>query len=138
MAGALEAAEGQFDAAGRAVGIDEDLARDDLAQHRMGGGDIRGPYARNEAIVGAIGKFHRLGGVPEGGDGQYRAEHFFLPKFAGRIDMVDQRRLHEESVAIPPAAERLSPEPHPSPPLAPSTHRAHPPPLPPPHDRPAL
>lgn len=56
MAGFLETAEGQFDAAARAKAVNEYLASADRLGDAMLARAILGPYARDQAEFGAVGE----------------------------------------------------------------------------------
>src|SRR6185312_4818681 len=97
MAGALEAAEGKFDAAAGTVAIDEHLARANPLGNTVLAAAVAGPDAGNQPVVGAVGEANGFFLALERKQRQHRAEHFLAGDGAGRIDRAEQGRREIEA-----------------------------------------
>src|SRR5215470_881971 len=98
MARALDAAEGELDAAARPVIVDEDLARADGAGEAQLPPAIARPDPGDEAIGRAVGDADCLGFVIEGDDDLDRAEDLLL-----REAMIGRHAVDEGGADIVPA-----------------------------------
>src|SRR6188472_1246333 len=78
VARVLHAAEGQLDAAARAVVVDEDLAAAQRPRHPHLPAAVAGPHARDETVPGAVGYRDGLGLAVERDQHLHRAEDLLL------------------------------------------------------------
>src|SRR5271168_2104817 len=98
VAGFLHAAERQFDAAARAIAVDEHLARANLARDPHRAIAVAGPDAGDEAVVRRVREPYGVRLVLERHRRQDRAEHFVARQRRGRILQRINRRRDEKSL----------------------------------------
>ena len=97
VAGMLDAAERQLDAAARAVVVDEYLAALHRARHAQLAAAVARPHAGDQPEVGRIGEAHGVGFIGERHRGQHGAEHFVACQPMIGWHVAQQRRRHVES-----------------------------------------
>src|SRR5690349_24361834 len=96
VAGVLDPAEGQLDAAAGAVIVDEDLPGLERAGEPHLPAAVARPGARDQPVGRAVGDADPLGLVAEADRAEYRAEDLLLRKEVVGRHVADQRRLDIE------------------------------------------